>query len=68
MMPYDDTHMDHAAYQKRVRSMTDEALHWTMKDAREAAAAMPAGRKVHYYLDEVLYCAAELRRLGGDAR
>jgi len=68
MIPYDDTRMDHAAYQKRVKSMTDEALQWTIKDASEAAAAMPSGRKVHYYLDEVLYCAAELRRRGGGAR
>ena len=61
------THINHAEYQAKVATMTDAELLYTIKDAREAAEAMPNGHKAGYYLDEVNYCASELhlrRRLG----
>jgi hypothetical protein len=33
-----------------------------MKDCREAIAAMPDGENAGYYMDEIHYCAMELRR------
>lgn len=54
--------MDHGAYQKRVRRMTDAQLHFTVKDAREALDAMPDGPNAGFYKDEMLYAAAELNR------
>ena len=59
--------MNHAEYKAKVATMTDAALLFTMRDAHEAAQAMPDGPKVGYYLDEVNYCSDELalrRRLG----
>ena len=59
---YDDTRMDHAAYQKKVKKMTDAALRYTIKDAGEAIRANPSNRKNGYYQDEISYCSMELHR------
>ena len=56
------TQIDHAEYQKKTRKMTDDALRFTIKDAREAIQAMPDGHKADYYADEINYCAMELKR------
>lgn len=60
-------HIDHAAYQAKVRKMTDAQLHYAIKDANEALQAMPNADKAGYYADEINYCASELarRRKGG---
>ena len=48
--------------ERRARAMTDEALLHTIKDAREASAAMPEGYKAGFYEDEAHVCSDELRR------
>jgi hypothetical protein len=53
-------YMDHTAYPKKVRKMSDEQLFFIIKDAREAIRAMPDGPNVGYYQDEVNYCVNEL--------
>ncbi len=55
-------HLDHAKYQKKVKSMTNAELRYTIRDCREAIEAMPNGCKAGYYADEICYCAGELRR------
>jgi hypothetical protein len=39
--------------------------HTTIKDCREAIEAMPHGPKAGWYMDEIHYCAAELKRRFG---
>ena len=56
------THIDHTAYQARIRSYTEAELRYAMQDAREAMEAMPNGHKSGYYADEVHYCGMELQR------
>ena len=56
------TNIDHVAYPKRVRKMTNEQLRFVVKDATEAAEAMPSGHKAGYYADEINYCVSELHR------
>ena len=58
-------HIDHTAYRKKVKRMSEDQLRYTITDAREAAEAMPFGPKAGYYWDEVHYCAAELKRRFG---
>lgn len=57
--------MDHAAYQKGLRSKTDEELQFIAKDANEAATVNPQGVNAGYYADEVHYALAELKRRQG---
>lgn len=54
--------MNHAEYQQALRSKPMTSLMFIMKDAREAAEAMPDGENAGYYLDEVNYCAMEIAR------
>ena len=56
------TQIDHNAYPKKCRKMDDAGLRWTIKDCKEAIAAMPNGHKAGYYADEIHYCAMELTR------
>ena len=58
------TELNHTEYRKTVKRKTDEALMFTITDAREAMNAMPEGPKAGFYMDEIHYCAAELRRRG----
>jgi hypothetical protein len=58
------TNIDHAAYQAKVRTLSDAALHYAIRDASAAIKAHPTGHKAGYYQDEIHYCAAELRRRG----
>lgn len=62
---YGRKEIDHTVYQRKVRTMTDESLRFVIKDATEAIQANPDGHKAGYYLDEIHYCAAELRRRAG---
>jgi len=62
---YDDTFMDHAAYQKACKTKSLDSLRYIIKDAAEAMQAMPNGYKAGYYADEIHYCHAELRRRFG---
>jgi len=53
--------MNHAEYQKGLKSKTVAELRFLAKDAREAMEAMPDGENAGYYADEVHYAAMELR-------
>ena len=54
------TQIDHAAYARKVREMTEPQLRFVISDCKEALAAMPNGHKAGYYQDEICYCASEL--------
>jgi len=54
--------MDHAAYAKRVRKMSDDSLRHVIADCQEAMAANPDNPNNGYYADEVSYCSSELHR------
>jgi hypothetical protein len=54
--------MDHAAYMRKVKKMSESELEYTIQDCREVIAAMPDGENVGYYTDEILYCHGELKR------
>lgn len=60
--------MDHAAYMKKVRGMSEEALRFTIRDAQAAMEANPHNDNNGYYADEVSYCAMELERRAGDRK
>ena len=53
--------MSHDAYQRSLKSKTDDELKFIIRDAREAAQANPQGEKAGYYQDEVLYAQMELK-------
>lgn len=54
--------MDHAAYQKRLKTKSDAELRFIIKDANEALKAMPDGENAGYYADEIHYASMELQR------
>jgi hypothetical protein len=54
--------MDHAAYQKKTKGMTEEALRYTISDAQNATRSLPDNPKNGVYADEINYCAMELHR------
>lgn len=54
--------MDHTAYIKSVKGKDIDSLRYIIQDCREAIAAMPEGENAGYYMDEIHYCAMELRR------
>lgn len=54
--------MDHTAYPRLMKRKSDEALHFIIKDAKEAIAVNPDGVNAGYYADEVHYAAMELKR------
>jgi len=54
--------MDHSAYQKKVRKMSEDTLRYVIQDCRNALEAMPENPKAGNYMDEIHYCAAELKR------
>jgi hypothetical protein len=56
------TPIDHGAYQEKVKTMSEAALRYVIKDARRAIDANPNGHKAGYYQDEIHYCCMELKR------
>jgi len=54
-------HIDHAAYQAKVKTKTVAELRYIIADARAAIDANPNGPKAGYYGDEIHYAAMELR-------
>lgn len=54
--------MNHIEYPKSLKKLAIEALNFRIKDAQEAHDAMPTGENAGYYLDEVHYCKAELKK------
>jgi hypothetical protein len=53
--------MNHAEYQKGLKSKSVPELLFLCQDANEAMGAMPNGENAGYYADEVNYSAMELR-------
>jgi hypothetical protein len=62
MPAYHVPQIDHAAYPRRCRTMSDAELMFTIADAKSALAAMPDSDKASYYADEICYAADELAR------
>lgn len=54
--------MNHAAYQRGLRSKSEAELRFIIADAGEAARINPSGENHGYYADEVHYAAMELKR------
>jgi hypothetical protein len=54
--------MNHAEYQKLMKTKSIAELMYIIKDASEAASSNPDNKNCGYYLDEVHYASAELRR------
>lgn len=54
--------MNHAEYQKNLARKSIMELEYIVKDAAEAVRINPTGVNAGYYMDEVHYAAAELRR------
>jgi hypothetical protein len=59
------TQINHTDYMKKVRTMSDYALYYTIKDCKETLALNPEGEKAGYYQDEINYCAMEISRRKG---
>lgn len=57
--------MDHAAYMRKVKKMSDSELQFVIKDCREVLAVWPDHPNAGYYMDEICYCADEIRRRDG---
>lgn len=66
-MPAADKHIDHVAYPRRCRTMSEAELVFTIADARATLEAWPDCPNHSYYADEICYAADELnrRRRGG---
>jgi hypothetical protein len=54
--------MNHKEYPKSLKHKTDAELRYIIKDATEAAEANKENPNNGFYLDEVHYAAAELRK------
>jgi hypothetical protein len=54
--------MNHAEYQRKLKSKSIEELKYIIKDAREAEEAMPMGENAGYYADEQHYAAMEIAK------
>lgn len=54
--------MNHAEYQKRVKTMDTSALLHVIRDCKEAIKAYPENPNCGYYEDEIHYCSMELNR------
>ena len=51
----------HSDYMAKVKMMTTDSLQYVIKDCRDAIEAMPENPKCQQYMDEIHYCATELR-------
>lgn len=54
--------MDHKRYPAGLRRKSLAMLHYIIRDAREALEAFPDNPNAGYYLDEINYAAAEIKR------
>lgn len=55
--------MNHSAYQKMVRQLSDEKLYFIIRDCTETIKAQKDfNGNCGYYQDEINYCVMELRR------
>ena len=51
----------HSAYMVMVKNMSTDSLRYVIHDCRSAIKAMPENPKCEQYMDEIHYCAMELR-------
>ena len=51
----------HSEYVAKVKTMPTDSLRYVIKDCRDAIEAMPENPKCEQYMDEIHYCAMELR-------
>jgi len=58
----ESTQIDHAAYQKKIKSWTTNGLLYTIADCKSVLKTNPDGPKAGYYADEINYCSMELNR------
>ena len=56
--------INHAEYQRKVKSMSIAQLLYVIKDCKEAIAANKENPKCGVYSDEISYCSMELKRRG----
>ena len=55
--------IDHAAYSRKVKKMTEAELLFTIKDCQEVLEVAWEGHPNNgYYSDEICYCSTELHR------
>ena len=54
--------MDHAAYQRTLKSKTNRELRFILEDTNDVLIANPEGENAGYYMDEHHYAAMELVR------
>jgi len=52
--------MNHSAYIKKVKTLSEDSLKYIIKDCRESIDAIPNNPKNGYYMDEIHYCSMEL--------
>ena len=52
----------HSDYIESCKKRSDDSLRYIMQDCRNAIEAMPENPKCSQYMDEIHYCAMELRR------
>jgi hypothetical protein len=53
--------INHTEYPKTLKNKSDDSLRYIIKDCRETLAVNPNGSKAGYYMDEIHYCAMELK-------
>jgi len=51
----------HSEYMAKVKTMSTDSLRYVIKDCRNAIEALPENPKCEQYMDEIHYCAMELR-------
>ena len=51
----------HSRYMEMVKTMSTDSLRYVIKDCRNAIEALPENPKCEQYMDEIHYCATELR-------
>ena len=51
----------HSEYMAMVKTMSTDSLNYVIQDCRNAIEALPENPKCEQYMDEIHYCAMELR-------
>jgi hypothetical protein len=51
----------HSEYMAKVKTMSTDSLRYVIQDCRNAIEALPENPKCEQYMDEIHYCATELR-------
>lgn len=54
--------MNHGEYQKHLKTLSREALLFTIRDCSDCIRHFPESENAGYYQDEISYCIMELAR------